>query len=207
MENAEVDSLSLRLTNLETEVKNLEQLNKKRENEKPVAKKFTLETTLLVAIIGLIGSYFVNSMQAQSAIEQKKFEFQSTLITSAVEAGDSSISRRNLKFLLDVGLIDDPSGKISKIVLDSSYKLPSVPNAEVFQCRALSSRGERCRHMTSIKSGYCYQHYPSNSFFVTKAGKKYHLANCRMLNSASEEITIEDAKERGLEPCKICKPG
>lgn len=46
----------------------------------------------------------------------------------------------------------------------------------------------------------------TQSVYKTPSGQKYHLATCRMVKNVSEKITIEQAKELGLEPCKICKP-
>lgn len=43
--------------------------------------------------------------------------------------------------------------------------------------------------------------------YKTPYGSKYHTALCRMVKNISEQITITKAKEIGLEPCKICKPG
>lgn len=40
---------------------------------------------------------------------------------------------------------------------------------------------------------------------ITNTGSKYHNAGCRTLKS-DIEVTLEEAKARGLEPCKICNP-
>lgn len=40
---------------------------------------------------------------------------------------------------------------------------------------------------------------------ITKTGAKYHRANCRHLKS-DIEVTLEEALNKGLEPCKTCKP-
>lgn len=49
----------------------------------------------------------------------------------------------------------------------------------------------------------------SRMVYVTPTGTKYHLKDCRTLkkSKSAEAITVEEAKGRGLEPCKICKPG
>ncbi len=44
------------------------------------------------------------------------------------------------------------------------------------------------------------------SVYKTPSGAKYHLATCRMVKNVSEQITVEQARELGLQPCKICKP-
>ncbi len=42
--------------------------------------------------------------------------------------------------------------------------------------------------------------------YKTPSGKKYHLASCHMVKNVSEKLSLEEATELGLEPCKICKP-
>lgn len=42
--------------------------------------------------------------------------------------------------------------------------------------------------------------------YKTPSGKKYHLETCRMVNNVSSRLTISEAIQKGLEPCKICKP-
>lgn len=47
----------------------------------------------------------------------------------------------------------------------------------------------------------------SAKVYVTAKGKKYHTATCRTVqNSATTELTKEDAVKAGYEACKICKP-
>ncbi len=43
-------------------------------------------------------------------------------------------------------------------------------------------------------------------FYKTPSGKKYHTDSCRMVNNFSEAITIEKARQLGLQPCLICRP-
>lgn len=47
----------------------------------------------------------------------------------------------------------------------------------------------------------------AQTVYKTPSGSKYHLATCRMVKNVSEQITVSKAKELGLQPCKICKPG
>ena len=42
---------------------------------------------------------------------------------------------------------------------------------------------------------------------VTKKGKKYHAAGCRVIkDSQVEKLSRTEAENRGYTPCKICKP-
>jgi len=46
----------------------------------------------------------------------------------------------------------------------------------------------------------------AQTVYKTPSGEKYHLATCHMVKNVSEKITVEEAKQLGLQPCKICKP-
>lgn len=46
----------------------------------------------------------------------------------------------------------------------------------------------------------------SQNIYKTPSGAKYHLASCRMVKNVSQEITLINAGEMGLLPCKICHP-
>lgn len=41
---------------------------------------------------------------------------------------------------------------------------------------------------------------------ITNTGKKYHAAGCRYLKNSDIEVTLEEAKGRGLTPCSQCNP-
>lgn len=41
---------------------------------------------------------------------------------------------------------------------------------------------------------------------ITEAGSKYHNDGCRYLKDSDIEVTLGEAKERGLEPCSQCNP-
>jgi hypothetical protein len=46
----------------------------------------------------------------------------------------------------------------------------------------------------------------AQAVYKTPSGAKYHLAECRMVKNVSKELSIAEAKQMGLEACKICKP-
>ena len=46
-----------------------------------------------------------------------------------------------------------------------------------------------------------------NVVYVTKKGKKFHKAGCRVLkDSAVQKMSRAEAEGKGYTPCKICKP-
>ena len=44
--------------------------------------------------------------------------------------------------------------------------------------------------------------------YVTSSGKKYHVRSCRTIARSKQvsELTVEQARARGYEPCKVCAP-
>ena len=46
----------------------------------------------------------------------------------------------------------------------------------------------------------------AQSVYKTPSGKKYHLGACKMVKNVSEKLSVQEAAEKGLDPCKICKP-
>ena len=47
---------------------------------------------------------------------------------------------------------------------------------------------------------------PSTTVYITSIGKKqYHQADCSALRKGSIPTTIQDAKDLGYTPCKVCK--
>lgn len=41
---------------------------------------------------------------------------------------------------------------------------------------------------------------------ITRTGKKYHSAGCSYLRYSDIEISLDEAKSRGLSPCSKCNP-
>lgn len=46
----------------------------------------------------------------------------------------------------------------------------------------------------------------AQSFYITPHGKHYHRGDCKLVERNSHEIDKYDAKDKGYEPCSICKP-
>ena len=46
----------------------------------------------------------------------------------------------------------------------------------------------------------------SYEVYITRTGSKYHLDECRYLRESKIPISLEDAKEQGYSPCKVCDP-
>src|SRR5438094_837965 len=42
--------------------------------------------------------------------------------------------------------------------------------------------------------------------YVTRTGKKYHVAGCQYLRSSQIPMKLKDAVSAGYTPCSVCKP-
>jgi|LakMenEpi03Aug12_release.lakeMendotaPanAssembly.Ray.scaffolds.fasta_scaffold716577_2 hypothetical protein len=115
---------------IEYKIKYNELLKLEKENKKGSLQSSTF-VTLLIAIISLLGSFIANYIQKNNQIELEKQKFESDLIIMAVKTNDIRSSRDNLKFLLEVGLIQKYSLQLSKVLGDTSVpilKLNSYSN-------------------------------------------------------------------------------
>ncbi len=45
-----------------------------------------------------------------------------------------------------------------------------------------------------------------DTVYITDHGEKYDRGDCRYLDKSRQAISLADAKARGYEPCKVCKP-
>jgi len=50
------------------------------------------------------------------------------------------------------------------------------------------------------------QQAPEVIVYITRTGSKYHLEGCPHLAKSKIPIFLKDAKARGYEPCKVCRP-
>jgi hypothetical protein len=46
----------------------------------------------------------------------------------------------------------------------------------------------------------------TQTVYVTRTGKKYHLDGCRHLAGSKITISLKDAKAKGYTACKVCHP-
>lgn len=81
----------------------------------------------MTAALGLVLAVVSNYLQSQSNLALEHSKAESALIIKAIETGDSKAAARNLVFLLDAGLIGDPSGRIAalRVKPEESPFLPS----------------------------------------------------------------------------------
>lgn len=46
----------------------------------------------------------------------------------------------------------------------------------------------------------------AQTVYITKTGKKYHMATCRYLSRSKIAISLKDAKSEGYTACSVCRP-
>jgi hypothetical protein len=75
---------------------------------------------LLTASLGIVSAVVSNYMQSQATLNLEREKLTSSLIIKAIETGDRKISATNLKFLVDMNLINDVDGIIQSYSIDPS---------------------------------------------------------------------------------------
>lgn len=118
------------IEDIEYEIKYNELQKMEKENKKGSLQSPTF-VTILIALISLLGSFIANYIQKDNQMELEKQKFESDLIVMAVKTNDIKSCRDNLKFLLEVGLIQKNSLQLSKVLGDTSIpilKLNSYSN-------------------------------------------------------------------------------
>src|SRR6185503_4310601 len=92
-----------------------------------------LTLAIITGIIGLIGAGVANVLQTRSNLQLERQKFESSLMLKAIETGKPEAAAKNLLFLVKVGLINDPSGKIASLESkpEDAPVLPVAPGAVV----------------------------------------------------------------------------
>ncbi|MDH7568443.1 MAG: hypothetical protein QHJ73_02485 [Armatimonadota bacterium] len=47
---------------------------------------------------------------------------------------------------------------------------------------------------------------PAETVYVTHSGKKYHRLECSALAKTRDALSVEEARQRGYQPCEVCRP-
>jgi len=81
-----------------------------------------------VAILGLVGGMLLTVLQGYFNGQLEKDKAQSSLILKAIETGNVKDSATNLRFLIEAGLLEDPSGKITAL-LNKPEDVPKLPGS------------------------------------------------------------------------------
>jgi hypothetical protein len=124
----EQDRLIFEKMKLEKEYlfKEKELLLREKELANGKVKVTPAQITIIVTLIGILGTLIGSYIQGMSNQKLEKLRFESDLITKVVSSNDLVQNKKNLKFLLDAGLITDNDHKIEKLVNDTSFdvKIP-----------------------------------------------------------------------------------
>lgn len=80
-------------------------------------------------------------------------------------------------------------------------------NALILKMNSLSIKPEKSSQTNEKQDTNLLNSNANNStVHVTKLGKKYHKLGCRFLGENPKAINIEEARQKGYQPCKICFP-
>jgi endonuclease G, mitochondrial len=75
-----------------------------------------------------------------------------------------------------------------------------------FQGKTISERPQEDEEGSVVPVVPISQDEGETVVYITRTGKKYHKEGCRFLSKSKISISLNEAKEKGLQPCKMCKP-
>lgn len=96
--------------------------------------------------------------------------------------------------------IDELSSKIDQLV-EIIKKLQSQPKDAPFAVSHLEQKEANEKAHAGPT-----EEQSDQTVYITRSGGKYHKLDCRFLTEGYITITLEEAKRRGLQPCKVCFP-
>ena len=93
----------------------------------------TIRNLLWGGIITLLINLLVSYFQDQKKVEMEKIQFESTLIINAIDKGDIESSKKNIKFLIESGLISKTNQKILPLLTDSTFSIvfPKIDTVKI----------------------------------------------------------------------------
>lgn len=95
---------------------------------------------LIAAALALFGNMYATWSQSKSAAQQAHVKAQSDLVLEAIKTSDPKLAAKNLLFLVHLGLLDDPDGKM-QVVLSQPDNVPYLPAQGVNGATALCLDG------------------------------------------------------------------
>lgn len=83
--------------------------------------------TVAAALVGIIGTGYVAYNQGRTDLDVERSRAEASLVLKAVETGNQDDARRNLLFLLDMGLIQDVNGRMATKLRSDHASVPVLP--------------------------------------------------------------------------------
>ncbi len=81
---------------------------------------------------------------------------------------------------------------------------PAASNASTSNASSSSNNSATVQQVSAPQTDQ--SNNQSTTVYVTKTGKKYHVAGCKYLSKSQIPITLGDAKSEGYDPCSVCHP-
>lgn len=126
----------LDLKSIELDLKREElTLRRELETKKPLTSS-PLTAAIVSGFLALVGIGVANFYQSRANLLLEREKAQSGLILKAIETGNPEAATKNLLFLLKLGLINDPTGRIAALEKnpEDAPFLPSSSNDDDGRC-------------------------------------------------------------------------
>lgn len=123
--NIELERARLELERTRLELERLRSQVDTENSSASNAKRYVFSPTILVALIGVVGTVLVGILQAFNSTSLEREKLRSTLLTKAIELPNREESIKYLQFLRDTKLVDEIDVPIEAYT-ENPGKIPSA---------------------------------------------------------------------------------
>lgn len=173
----------------------------KSNNPNDWSKSISLITGFLCLVLGAVFSpwFFEEPQGDRLVIEstQSIIAEESTLLDKKIDSIPKKVeesSHANGSMSTIDSILDDSS--------DINYPVLRNPKVDEYNSPKFSDYAAEKGDSITFKDTEASE----KKVHVTATGEKYHRANCQYLRQSDYEITLKEAKRRGLSPCSVCNP-
>jgi hypothetical protein len=173
-DSSELQKLDVEIKQVELLIRNLELEKARLPNKLNWSIIIPALATILAAVLLFISNAYVASLDREKSLAVEKAKLQSSLILSAVATNDEASARKNIKFFLQTGLLEDPDGKLAKTIEEGQIPvLPAVApgNTPPHECPAkpaslISTSGEVSQNGIQLYIESCAYRVGGNYLYV-----------------------------------------
>jgi len=157
----------------ELDIKLREVSLKEKELSQAKVKVTPAQVTIIVALLGIFSTLIATYVQNNGNQQLEKTKFESEIILKVASSNDLDQNKKNLRFLVDAGLISDNLQKINKVLKDTASSLRVT--TDKFANSVISFAGHVVNEEGKFLDGVNIRVLGSNFSMVTSNGGNFYL--------------------------------
>jgi hypothetical protein len=181
MDDHEYELKQVELTLKEREVAAREREVTAKEKECNISKWFNpLTIAIYVAALGLLGNILLNILSNHASANAEHVRAQSNLLSTVIKTnGNDEVTCKNLIFVVNIKLLDDPDGAIQKLC-GTKGGVPTLPASSLVDAGGASATGAASAMGGVLSSGQWFGLASTLTVRVEDADSHEPIANAKI---------------------------